>query len=79
MNTTLTAGFEERVNLCRYLANRHPAWVGRVEMNECLTGCSRTHERLLSGLVSIGYLERSDTNPAGWRVVKSKVKGFIAL
>ncbi|AEO00996.1 hypothetical phage protein [Psychrobacter phage Psymv2] len=79
MNTNLITGFKERINLCRHLANRHPAWVGRVEMNSYLTGCSRTHERLLSGLVKIGYLERSNTSPAGWRVVKSKVKGFKAL
>ena len=79
MSPTLAAGFEERINLCRYLASRYPAWVGSVEMSECLTGCKRTHQRLLSGLVSIGYLERRNTSPEGWRVVKSKVKGFKAL
>lgn len=79
MSQTLTNGFQERINLCRHLANRYPAWVGRVEMNGVLTGCTRTHQRLLSGLVSIGYLERSNTSPEGWRVVKSKVKGFKSL
>lgn len=79
MNTTIERNFETRLMICSQIAKRHPAWVGREELSQYLTGCTRTHQRLLSGLVSIGYLERSDTNPAGWRVVKSKVKGFRAL
>lgn len=77
--SSLEHNFETRMTVCRYLAKRYPAWVGRQELKQHLVGCNRTHERLLSGLVSIGYLERGHTNPAGWRVVKSKVKGFRAL
>lgn len=75
----LNRDFETRMAACQYLALRYPAWVSREELSQQLVGCSRTHLRLLSGLVSLGYLERSYTNPAGWRVVKSKVKGFKAL
>jgi len=79
VNATIERNFETRLMICSQIAKRHPAWVGREELSQYLTGCTRTHQRLLSGLVSIGYLERSDTNPAGWCVVKSKVKGFRAL
>lgn len=76
---TIERNFEARMIVCHQIAKRHPAWVGRKELDQYLTGCTRTHQRLLSGLVSIGYLERNNTSPEGWRVVKNKVKGFRAL
>lgn len=76
---TLERNFETRIAVCRHLAHRYPAWVGRTELDSQLVGCSRTHQRLLSGLVEIGYLERSNTSPVGWRVVRSKVMGFRLL
>jgi len=79
VSTTLEKGFEMRMKVCRQIAKRHPAWVGSTEISQFLPGCTRTHQRLLSGLVSIGYLERSSSCPVGWRVTENKVKGFRAL
>ncbi|WP_352338239.1 hypothetical protein [Psychrobacter sp. 16-MNA-CIBAN-0192] len=77
--STHEQNFKTRIAVCRHLAHRYPAWVGRMELEQHLVGCSRTHQRLLSGLVEIGYLERRNDNPVGWRVVKDKVMGFRLL
>lgn len=71
--------FESRMNVLRHCANRHPAWVGREELSKHMVGTERTHQRTLNDLVNMGYLERDNSNPAGYRLIKGRFKEFQGL
>lgn len=71
--------FESRLNVLRHVAGRYPCWVGRNELSQYMIGHSRTHQRALNELVDLGYLERDNCNPRGYRLIKGKFEEFQHL
>lgn len=77
--TTSKTVFESRMNVLRHIAGRYPCWVGRTEVSRQMAGTERTHQRTLSELVRLGYLERNNCNPVGYRLIKDKFEEFRRL
>ena len=71
--------FESRMKILRHAASRYPARVGRVELSRFINGSARTHQRTLSELVELGYLDCDDCNPRGYRLITDKFKDFQGL
>jgi DNA-binding IclR family transcriptional regulator len=44
-----------------------------------MSGTSRTQQRTLKELVEAGYLERDDSNPMGYKLIKGRFEEFQGL
>lgn len=71
--------FEQRLAVLRHIAARYPCWVGRNELSRVMSGTSRTQQRTLKELVEAGYLERDDSNPMGYKLIKGRFEEFQGL
>lgn len=71
--------FEQRLAVLRYIAARYPRRVGRTELSKMMSGTPRAHQRRLRELVEAGYLERDDSNPMGYKLIKGRFQEFQGL
>lgn len=78
-NYTHDIVFDQRMQALKFIAQRSPNRVSCADLSEILVGCTRTHQRILSGLVKLGYLISDDCNPKGYWINKEQFKDFENL
>lgn len=71
--------FNERMKALKFIAKKAPNRVSCADLAETLNGCLRSHQRLLTELVKLGYLTSDNYKPRGYQVNKEKLEEFRKL
>lgn len=71
--------FDQRMQALKFIAQQAPNRVSCADLSKILVGSTRTHQRILKGLVMLGYLITDDCNPKGYWINKEQFKDFENL